>query len=663
MDCHFKNKGFQMKNPAIFFLLGLAMLPLFAVAKDQSRRITTAHENGKWVINGQIHQVTINESDLNMVVRDNGRSWPLVSGQEPELSVVQGTLSSCCLLDAAERIIVPFHIGYKTGVRISLDHFVKDGVELDFSIMLFVCLEGDDEDLVCEIIAQERKALIQQCLWPKALDPKQSDSLVMPFMQGMLLPRDWPTKVWLYNEHCHSRGFYMPWWGHLQADAAMMVLLETPDDGGCSFQHPAGGPTLIQTRWYNSLGKFSYPRRVRFCFFRHGGYVTLAKRYRRYVHEKGQLVLLREKIARTPLLEKLIGAPVIHTSILYHIQPRSSYYDSVNLDKNNQLVTFGDRAAQLRRLAGQGVKKAYLHLDGWGLRGYDNLHPDILPPCLEAGGWDGMRRFADTCDSLHFVFAVHDQYRDYYLDAASYDVQHTVLLADGSHDFGHTWYGGDQSLLCSQLAPGYVRRNYHELIGHAIKLRGAYLDVFAVVPGDECYNPQHPVTRSGCLANRAECFNFIRSFGGIISSEEPCDWAVPYLDLVHHGPYALDPNPGKGPAMGIPIPLFNLVYHDAILLPWSKGKGEWGIPEKDSGFLHGLLNAGLPYLSLDPNAAELAKVETMCSLHQRVGMLEMTNHEFLDDGYRRQRTTFSDGTQVTVNLDDDSFTISLPLKR
>ena len=39
----------------------------------------------------------------------------------------------------------------------------------------------------------------------------------------------------------------------------------------------------------------------------------------------------------------------------------------------------------------------------------------------------------------------------------------------------------------------------------------------------------------------------------------------------------------------------------------------------------------------------------MCGLHKRVGMLEMTNHEFLDENFKKERTTFSDGTTVTVD--------------
>lgn len=143
-----------------------------------------------------------------------------------------------------------------------------------------------------------------------------------------------------------------------------------------------------------------------------------------------------------------------------------------------------------------------------------------------------------------------------------------------------------------------------------------------------------------------------------MSSEEPADWAVPHLDLVHHGPFALDPNPGSGPAMGIPIPLYDLVYHDALLLPWSLGKGAWGIPETDLGFLHGLGHAGLPYLSLAPSAAELEQVRTMCALNSRVGLLELTSHQFLDGSFRRQRFTYADGTAVTIDLDAGTWEIT-----
>jgi len=110
----------------------------------------------------------------------------------------------------------------------------------------------------------------------------------------------------------------------------------------------------------------------------------------------------------------------------------------------------------------------------------------------------------------------------------------------------------------------------------------------------------------------------------------------------------------------VTAPLFSLVYHDAIVVPWSLGRGAWGIPEQDLGWLHGLLNAGAPYLSIRPEERELGIVRTMAWLHELVGFMEMVRHEYVDGDWRRQRTVFADGTVVEVNFDEDLFRIELP---
>ena len=625
-----------------------------------SKTISVRQDGRNWTIQGAHRAVTFSESDLAVTVSSGPVVWSLRPSQPDELVVESGGKRVSLALASAGRLQVSsYDTGRLTGLKIELREFSHDGKPLDFALQLFLCLEGSSEELVCDVVPVEGSAQIKELRWPKAPEPKTVEATVIPVMQGMLLPADWPKKVFLYDSMSYGRGLYMPWWGYQQGKAAAALILETPEDAGCYLEHPAGGPTLMELKWVHSLGKFGYPRRARMAFFDEGNYVTLAKRYRRYVIESGRFVSLKEKIARSPLVGQLIGTPVVHTGILYHVQPESIYYDKQDPAKNHQLVTFDARAAELKKLHEKGVKRAYLHLDGWGFRGYDNLHPDILPPCPEAGGWEGMKRFADTCDKLGYIFAIHDQYRDYYLDAASYQERHAIINEHGDRPFESTWAGGRQSILCSRLAPGYAKRNHRALLDHGIKLKGAYLDVFAVVPPDECYNPEHPASRTDCLKYRSECLDLVRAQLGVVSSEEPADWAVPHLDLVHHGPYALDPNPGQGPAMGIPIPLFNLVYHDAIILPWlaSPTKGGWGIPDTDASYLHGLANAGIPYLSLSPDKAELQRVRAMCALHKRVGLLEMTNHEFLDSSYRRQRTTFADGTTVTVDFESGKYEV------
>ena len=625
-------------------------------------KVQVRQEGPQWIIEGQRNRLTLTASDLKIMVDAQGAKWELVPSFAGDLVVEhQGRSISLRLADASKKEISAYETGFKSGVMISLGGWMHENAAMDLDLRLSICLEGKDEDLVCELAPQEKAATVLECFWPGGLEAASFDTTIVPYMQGMFLPKDWPQKVWLYDPQCYGRGLYMPWWGHQNGPSAMLLVIETPDDAGCRFDHPAGGPTRMQLRWLHSLGRMRYPRRARLCFLKSGNYVDCAKRYRRYIIETGRFVSLKEKMARNPLVARLQASPVVHTGILVHIQPESSYYNKDNPAANHYVTTFDARAAELRALASRGTKRAYVHLDGWGFRGYDNLHPDVLPPSPEAGGWEGMKRLADACDEIGYLFAIHDQYRDYYWDAKSYSPRHAVLDRGGNRWHGSTWYGGNQSILCSSLAPGHVRKNYGGLIDHGIKVRGAYLDVFAVVTPDECYSPEHPVTRTDCLRYRAECFALIRAMGGVVSSEEPADWAMPHTDLVHHGPYALVPDPGRGPAMGVPVPLFSLVYHDAIFLPWSLTKGAWGIPQDDLGFLHGLANAGLPYLSTQPSEEELKQVRAMCALQERVGLLEMTRHEFLDASRRRQRTTFADGTTVTIDLAGDSFEIAPPL--
>ena len=76
--------------------------------------------------------------------------------------------------------------------------------------------------------------------------------------------------------------------------------------------------------------------------------------------------------------------------------------------------------------------------------------------------------------------------------------------------------------------------------------------------------------------------------------------------------------------------------------------------------LRGFLNGGLPQLGRVDNLTtdDLAAVKRLSSLHKRLALTEMTKHEFLDDKFRQERTTFSDGTTVTVDWDANKVTIS-----
>src|SRR5690606_2420394 len=129
----------------------------------------------------------------------------------------------------------------------------------------------------------------------------------------------------------------MSWWGFQKDQSAMMLIVETPDDASYKFSHPAGGPTVMGPRWLASLGELAYPRSVRMCFFSPGNYVTMAKRYRKYVQDIGQFVSLKEKIAREPRVAKLVGTPHIRMHILRNYREEARRYDHENPENNYRL--------------------------------------------------------------------------------------------------------------------------------------------------------------------------------------------------------------------------------------------------------------------------------------------------------------------------------------
>ncbi len=480
---------------------------------------------------------------------------------------------------------------------------------------------------------------------------------VLPRMQGTLVPAGQPIaddgeKYASASGIVFERAAYMPMYGQVRRNSGYLAIIDTPYDARYELRGEAVAPLFRP-----SLGKMAYPRRMLYRFMAGCNYNDFAAGYRAYVKGRGQLVTLREKIARNPAVEKLLGCPVIHENIAIHISPESDYFRPEDPAHNDNFVAFDTRAAQIKELHRKGVKKAYTHFDGWGLHGYDNLHPDPMPPHAAAGGAAGMARLAQAVNGCGYIFGIHDQYRDFYYDSPAFDMEKAVTKANGSHPYCSVWYGGSHSFLCSSFAPGFVRRNYARFEEMGIDVRAAYLDVFSVVELDECFAPDHPATRKQCAENRRECLEVLTDRGIIPSSEEVLDCILPSQVLCHHAPFfTADLGAANSPAVGIPIPLLSLVYHDCVVIPWIGRKGSrggWGIPADTSGYGWAKLCGGPNYLSITADEQEIAENTALCQMAEKLALVPMLRHEFVSADRRVQRTTFADGTVITVDFDEE----------
>jgi hypothetical protein len=648
------------------------VLAVLSSATPAAQRTTVSHADGIWTIRGAKNTVELNERDLAVNIRATGVTWKMVRSSDHDMLVRSGGDSFWVSLAAAGSIkLESYDTGFKSGIRLTLGGFrstgqVAPGAPVDVRVVLTLCLEGAAEDLVAEAMVNEGAAAVKELHWPMAMDGREVDYTVLSSDNGTLLPRNWPKPYHPIQRAAgdHSiiqshliESWSMSWWGFEKSSAAMIVIVETPDDAAYTFSHPAGGPTFIGPSWRAQLGRFGYLRSIRMEFLDRGNYVDLAKRYRRYTMDSGLFVSLKEKIARQPLVGNLIGNPFIGGSVLRNRREGAATYDTKNPAGNRRLTTFEQNILRLRELKAQGWEHLNVSLSGWLTQGYDRQTPDGLPPSPEAGGWAGMKAFFDACQEFGYTCWLHDQYRDYYTDAPSWNPDFAVHAEDnlappeafpgtrfkndwkdGYIPMMDHWDGGAQGYLNNRFMLGHLVKNYQDMFEHKIHPQGSYQDVFGYIPPDEDFNPNHPSTRTDSMNSRAAVLRWTRNNLGIVGTEAGSDWLIPFVDYTTSR-FNRGANTGTDPDHqdAIPIPLYELVYHDAVVTA--------ATPSNLRSVLHG--NAPqMGYGNVDANADQIRR---MAALHARVGLLEMTNHEFLEPSRQKERTTFADGTTVTVD--------------
>lgn len=618
-------------------------------------------------------EIRFDESRLSFTITHEGDSWNWGEGFRPRMECEEGTIY---FADAKKISHEEWKTGIGHGILSHFEGFELNGADAGIAFDTIVWIEEVSGDVFFEWVPLSTETVkVKSVYWPGYMEfdeKKDSWYTLLNWQQGLLVPNTWETAVdkVVFDGFMGTAGAYMPWFGQVKDRAGYIAICEQPWNAAYYTEHPAEGPyTHVGIRWEPSLGKMDYRRVMKYSFVKDCDYNDLCKIYRNYVIEKGRFKSLAEKAVKTPSIDQLIGSAFLHKGIKTQVMTNSDFYDAENPDKNNHLTPFSVRTEEIKKIHELGVEKLYLHLDGWAEPGYDNQHPDYLPACEKAGGWKAMKELSDTMHECGYLFGIHDQYRDYYYAAKTFDENFATRLADGTIPSHARWAGGPQTYLCATQAPFYVKRNFTEIMDNGIKLDCAYLDVFTCNEGDECSHPWHKMTRRECYEYRNACFEYLLSKGILPSSEEVNDWAIPSLVFCHYAPYDFMLDRPGSPKKGIPVPLFNLVYHDCLIEPWMMDK----VSEEEDYMLYAVLNGGAPYLvrdgayqNTDGSFAggveisiedQIKRCKVVSDLHEKVAKCEMVRHEMVDGNPEVQRTTFADGTVVTVDFQAQTYQI------
>jgi len=317
-----------------------------------------------------------------------------------------------------------------------------------------------------------------------------------------------------------------------------------------------------------------------------------------------------------------------------------------------------------------GIKNCMFLLAGWNRMGYDREHVDMWPPAEDAGGKKGLKNACETVRSKGYLFALHDNYDDFYTDAPSYDEKYILRDQDGSLHKGGVWDGGPCYITCPTQREELLDRNM-ALIQDSIPLNAYYFDVVTNTSHYECYDPRHPMNRKEDLQYRLALLKKIEERGLVLGGERGTDWAIPIIAFCE-GLSGGGTGYHRGIAYrtGFTVPLFYLVYRECVVGYWQHGT-PYGREDHANHVLLDLLYGQPSSWSLEYAQWEDLKpmiketYDLLGRLHEKTAHAAMTDHQFITVDRMVQKSVFSDGTEIWVNFGITSYkskAIQLPPK-
>jgi len=469
-------------------------------------------------------------------------------------------------------------------------------------------------------------------------------------------------------------GLSMPWMGVTDTsfETGYMAILETPDDAEINVVREAGLISFAPV-WLSSKDHFGYKRKITYHFFDKGGYVAQCKKYREYVwRNNGQGITLREKQKQFPAIAKMIGAMHIY------------------LWADAREVSFAQELKQ------SGINKAFV------------LWNPNHPPYPEAG-------YDNRIKELEYLSGVYELFRDAKLrdTVGTIDPSNTtgtylnrfsfpglfkkITLIEKTGKLHYSGFGYDinpKTIL--PLIPSLRTDRELSIYPH----ESFFLDGYLASGIFEDYGPENPLTRSQYKQAVIDMNKlFIDKYKLIVGMEWGADYGVPTTAYAHgittlhrmlyrskdrrkKGSVYYDgdwSNPSRPSIMvgeyvadkmylewaineKIRVPLYQLVYHDAIVTTWRWDDANHHMPEiwwkKD---LFNMLYGTAPVWTMDKPRWDKFKqtfiqsYQTIGPWLEKTGYDEMVSHRFVSEDHSVQETTFSSGKKIVVNFADAEY--------
>ena len=492
--------------------------------------------------------------------------------------------------------------------------------------------------------------------FPAPFISQPGERLIVPVNEGIGFPVDEPDLPAMHLITYGGHGICMGFWGQVEDATGIghLAIIETSDDAMIMMERNADGLLQVAPAWEPSMGEYRYPRKLRYVFFDEGGYVALCKRYREYAKDIGLWVPFSEKRKKNPNIDLLLGAANIW------------WWE-------------GDKVAIVCELQEAGIDRIL-----WSSGGTAeeltamNAMPNVLTSRYDI--------YQDIMDPSRFA-ELRGVHGDWVTEAWPHDINR---LPDGTWRKGWEVDTRDRNqpripcaVICDAKAiPCAIKRISEEL--ETKPYRARFIDTTVAAPWFECYDPEHPMTRSDSRRHKMQLLDVMGSgFGLVCGSETGHEASVPYCDfyegMMSLGPFRV-PDAGRNMQRildEVPkdvakfqvgeayrLPLWELVYHDCTVAYWYWGDYNNKLPslwrKRD------LLNAlyGVPPMYMfnrqlwrDHKDEFVESYKIAAPVARLTGDSEMTDHRVLTKDRTVQQTEFANGVRVTANFGNETFTM------
>ncbi|MEX2427739.1 MAG: DUF5696 domain-containing protein [Bacteroidales bacterium] len=430
-------------------------------------------------------------------------------------------------------------------------------------------------------------------------------------------------------------GLSMPWWGTYNEKSAVVGILNEDPAAEMFYNINNNGQYLFDSKGEMSpykrilfldpewnLSSPGLQHSVTYCFIPEGDYVDMAKRYKQVAIERGYFKSLKEKQEKNKNVSKLPGAMYLG---IYGGYPHYVNMEGMAFSFERLKSIIEDVHDDL------GVDNAFIH--AWGT--FSNYVPNSWPISEELGGVEKLKEAVDLAKEYGYLYSSYHAYSPRLEHDPDFNLDLVPKITNGMS----RWARVDSKYfleLCQKNLPKEIE---------AIGQNADVTDILFIGTPD---------------SGRIALAEYLRSLDLVMGTERGQEHYIPYFDLFEGMTYfycALE---------GVPLatishkaPLFNLVYHDAIA-----NYGKIQDPDNDITFngdfrtksLRNILFGNGTLLFFAPYEYEgmrpMVKIsnELVSPIHRETFFDELLTHEYLSPDFQVQRSTFSGGTEVTVNL-------------